>query len=846
MTISGDDPRIPRLVRAALEMDPAERDAFLQAQCDQEPTLYKAVVTMLADASKIEADTATCVHGAPVSDERKDTDPMLGARLGPFRLRERIGRGGMGVVYRAEREDGGFAQTVAIKLIRRGFDFDEVQRRFLRERRILARLNHPNLARLIDGGVTVDQRPWFAMELVQGQSIRSWCDEQRLDVRGRVRLFLDVCAAVQYAHTQLVVHRDLKPGNVMVDERGVVRLLDFGISRLLHDEPDAEATMTMAGAGMAFTPEYAAPEQLAGEPAGVAADVYALGVILYELITGVLPHEVDRHDLVTAQHRLRTQPVLSLATAIARMDARRAGDQPDETARRLTARSQPMRGYLAAVRGDLNRILGKALEVEPTQRYPTVESFVDDLRRWLSGAPVKASGRHWPYRLRKFVLRNRAAVSVAVVLLLALLAALAWALERAHREQQQRELAQVELRRSNAVRDYMALMFRSVAEQEGGEGEVSARDVLIRSSDRVFTQFHNDPETGRTTALMMAELYLAMGDPDGAQPLLDRILAASADHRDDVSARAHVLMAQLEYRRGQPEHALVQLDAAQSIWRDQPERNALAINESQNARTQVLRGMGRVNDALAIQQGVVDERLALLPAPDEALADAYNNLAITQMAAFRFDEAERSSTQALAVQQALGIEHSANAIALLGTRASVLTALGRHDDAESTYRTLIGLRARLYSDSSLDMALLLGSLGTSILYQQRFAEAAEELERAVAMASTHRADDNASVLTLRIALAGAYARMQRADDALKQLAIVQTRLDRLGDNPSLQAMLHAGRARALLASGDLDAAQASLADAEAAYTAMGVSGEQFNTWLQPLRSDLEQARARRR
>lgn len=836
-----DEARRVRLVREALELDPAARSAYLDAECGDDPELRRSVQRLLDEAIALESTTPTVVHGevdVPCIDL---PDPMLGARLGPFRLRERIGRGGMGVVYRAEREEGGFAQTVAIKLIRRGFDFDEMQHRFLRERRILARLSHPNLARLIDGGVTGELRPWFAMEYVQGRTIRDWCDERRLDVRARVRLFLDVCAAVQYAHTQLVLHRDLKPGNVMVDEQGVVRLLDFGISRLLHDDSEADNTLTVAGPGMAFTPEYAAPEQLAGEPAGVAADVYALGVILYELITGVLPHEVSRHDLVAAQHRLRTQPVPSLATAIQRTTGN--GSRPDHAAvvaQRLAARGQPLRAYLAAVRGDLNRILAKALAVDPEERYPTVESFADDLRRWLAGAPVRASGRRWTYRLRKFVARNAAAVTVAIVLLLGLLVSLAWALERAHRERQQRELAQVELRRSNAVRDYIALMFRTAAEAQTG-GEISARDVLARSSERLFSQFRNDPETGRVTALMVAELYLAMGDVDGAEPLLQRIIATAGDGADDHVARAHRQLAELEYRRGRLEQALHQIDAAQAIWRADPKRNALALGGSENLRAQVLRGLGRLGEALEVQSAAIGERQRVLLEPDEDLADAYNNLAIILMAAFRFDEAMVMSDHALEIQRQLGAEHSVQAIAVLGTRASILTAQGRHAEAEGTYRTLIDLRSRLYGDSSLDLALLLGSLGTSILYQQRHAEAAEVLERAVAMAVRHDGGTHPSIMTLRMSLAGSYARMGRGEDALAVLAAVQEWLDTQGDNPSLRAMLHTGRSRALLSMGHLRAARAALAEAEATYAAMGVSGEQFNAWLESLRSDLEAA-----
>lgn len=839
------DARMVRIVRVALETEPSLRDSFIVEQCGEDQVLRQAVERLLRSAAEIERDTGADDDPAPSSGD-DPPDPLLGVRLGPFRTLERIGQGGMGVVYRAEREEGGFEQTVAIKLIRRGFDFDEVHKRFLRERRILARLNHPNLARLIDGGVTDDGRPWFALEYVHGESILTWCDHRRLDVRGRVRLFIDVCAAVQYAHAQLVVHRDLKPGNVMVDDRGTVRLLDFGISRLLDDEHETGTMVTLAGLRPAFTPEYAAPEQLAGEPVGVAADVYALGVILFELVAGVLPHAIDRRDLMAARQRIQTQPVPSLGVAITRAsgpDHEPVGASPAD--RRLACRGQTMYAYQATVRGDLSRILDKALAVEVGHRYATVEAFAGDLGRWLAGIPVKVSGHGWMYRFGKFARRNAMAVSVVAALLAGLLVSLGWALERAHSERQQREIAQAALRRSDSVRDYIALMFRSASEQVG-DGQIDVRDILARSSERVFTQFKDDPAAGRSTALMVAELYLAMGDLDGAWPLLERLVSASdAEDADDVGAKANYLLAQLEYRRGRPGDALDRLDAAQSLWRAQPDRNALMIHDSEGVRAQVLRGMGRLPEALAIQQSVIDERLRRSPEPDEGLAEAYNNLAITLMAAFRFDEAEQMSDRAVAIQSGLGIEHGGNTIAFLGTRASIMTAQRRHGEAESTYRSLIALKRQLHGESSLDLAILLGSLGTSILFQERLDEAATVLEDSIAMAVRHGGADSAAVLTLRLTLAGTYSRLVRGEDAFAQLARVQEYLDAHDDNPSLRAMLSAGRARAHLSMGRLDRARAALADAEATYAAMGVSGAQFQSWLEPLRMDIAKAEALR-
>ena len=325
-----------RILRDALDTDPGERDSFLSMRCGADTQLRERVDALLRGIADDDVSS-------PDEDQHRSgsEDSLVGCMLGPFRVVERIGRGGMGIVYRGEREGADFNQQVAIKLIRRGFDFDDIRARFLRERRILARLSHPNLARFIDGGLAADGRPWFALEFVDGKPITAWCDAARLDIDARVRLFLDVCAAVQHAHTQLIVHRDLKPANILVDQGGNVRLLDFGIAKLVAgDEPGAQTTI---GARPVLTPEYAAPEQFGGELAGVATDIYALGAILYELVAGVLPIEIDRRDLAAAERMVREQPPSPLALAIARepMDDASGGHAPLE--RRLHDRNASLR-----------------------------------------------------------------------------------------------------------------------------------------------------------------------------------------------------------------------------------------------------------------------------------------------------------------------------------------------------------------------------------------------------------------------------------------------------------------------------------------------------------------------
>ena len=513
-----------RVVRDALDVEPHERAQFITARCGGDAALQARVEAMLRNL----ADADDAQPGA--------VDTLIGGRLGPFRVAERIGKGGTGVVYRGVREGADFAQTVAIKLIRRGFDFDDVQARFLRERRILARLNHPNLARLIDGGVAPDGRPWFALEFVDGDAITRWCDAQRLDVRERVRLFLDVCAAVQYAHGQLVVHRDLKPGNVLVGGDGVVRLLDFGIARLVEGSgDDAAAPLTVVGSVYALTPEYAAPEQFTQAATGVAADVYSLAVILYELITGTLPYALDSHDLAAAQRTVCQTPAESPTQAIARSE-----DGRPDTATRLAARRSSAAAYRSTVRGDLARILDKALAKEPERRYASVQAFADDLSRWLAGAPVRATGTSMGYRLGKFVRRHRLSTTLAVLALASLVTGIAAVLWQAR-------IAQQEAQSAIVMKDFVVELLRQ-SDMRDEEDRISVGELLHSGGARlrvlppgsplrlemlrVLLHLHldlNAQEDG--IALAQAEL--------GSEPNWD--LARTANGLDVLTTYAHLL-----------------------------------------------------------------------------------------------------------------------------------------------------------------------------------------------------------------------------------------------------------------------------------------------------------------
>jgi serine/threonine-protein kinase len=404
----------------------------------------------------------------------------------------------MGTVYLAERVDGQFEQQVAIKLLKQGLPGEDARRRFLQERQILARLEHPGIARLLDGGVTAEGTPFFVMEHVEGRPVTAYCNEQNFGIEQRLRVFLEICDAVQYAHRNLVVHRDLKPSNILVDAAGRVKLLDFGIAKLLAEGDDgapAEATRSVL---RAMTPEYAAPEQVRGDPVTTATDVYVLGVLLYELLAGQRPYRVGRGPISELERAiLEEEPLRPSARTTG--GAGLPGIGPRELQRRL--------------RGDLDGIVLKALEKEPERRYPSAEALATDIRRHLQGLPVSAHGDRLAYRTWKFARRHRLSMAAAGLGFLSLIGGLigtTWQAQRAARE----------ARKAEVVKDFLKSLFSASDPKEAQGKERTARQLLEDGARRIETELKDQPEVQSEVARLIAAVYRELGEYDRAAPLL--------------------------------------------------------------------------------------------------------------------------------------------------------------------------------------------------------------------------------------------------------------------------------------------------------------------------------------
>ena len=418
--------RIRAVYEAALETDTAAREGFLERECQADEDLRKEVERLLCAREHLPEWLAGPLLGpaGPVLDAMAHAAPgMEGRQLRGYQLIREIGRGGMGTVYLAERADGTYRKQVAIKVVRAERDNREILERFRQERDILASLDHPNIARLLDGGSTDEGLPYFVMEFVDGQPILRWCDVRKLNVRQRLELFRSVCAAVQYAHQRLVVHRDLKPGNILVTEGGTVKLLDFGIAKLLDTAPrgDLPATITMM---RLMTPEYASPEQVKGEAITTLTDVYSLGVVLYELLTGHRPYRllsVAMHEIarvISEEEPTRPSDVVTTTEQAPESERGKPPITPETVSEVREGDPNRLRKRL---QGDLDSILLTALHKEPNRRYSSVEAFSDDLRRHLENRPVSAREDSLWYRTSRFARRHPGGVTAGVVI--ALLAA---------------------------------------------------------------------------------------------------------------------------------------------------------------------------------------------------------------------------------------------------------------------------------------------------------------------------------------------------------------------------------------------------------------------------------------
>ena len=755
------DERALKLFSESLEQPDAERHAWLAKRCVDSPELLERVLRL------VEAEQLSdgFLEDAPRVDAADlDLDDRSGQRLGAFELIEILAIGGMSTVYRARRVDGTFDQEVAVKLFG-GASLDaEGRRRFEAERRIVAALEHPGIARIIDGGTAEDGTPYVVMELVRGEPITRYCRHNRIGVEGRLQLLQQVCEALEIAHRRGIVHRDIKSGNVLVTDDGLPKLIDFGIARIL--DPAAlpvDMPETRLG-GQLMTPEYASPEQLRGEPVGIASDIYSLGVLAYELLTGVRPHPLSGMSPAEMERTVCG----TVAVDPSGMVKRRRGAP---SAGLGNARSLRRR-----LRGDIDRIVMTAMRTEAQQRYPTAQALADDIERHLTGKPVHARGASRLYRTGKFITRYRTGVGAVAVIFVAMAVALI-AVE------QQRERALVEAQRAESAKQFLTEMIQRADPYENTESRTMA-DAVRQAIPDISEQFAGQPDLEAEMRHATGFALSGLGDYETARAQLEQALAIYTRIGDNIE-RARVLSALAGVRWGESDYA-----GADALYE---QATALVENDrtpdGRAATFEILIDWAGL--APKMDQGARGVNLALraiemvdsLPEVDPLThAVLYNNLAASYDGMEAYERAIEAYEKSIELHRLHSDAHPDLATAL-GNLGLTYELVGEMDKAVASVARAVEMQRELLGESHPQYVLMLYNLGSLQINAGKLEGAAGNLKAAVEAAEHAYPENHLYTGRFNHRIAVLYERMQRRDQALSHAEIARSVYQRRDDVP---------------------------------------------------------------
>ena len=736
--------KVKQALDAALEAAPSERRTVLERHLGDDPTLVRDATAYLA----LDDELGDFIENPALSlsPRRTGRDPMAGHRIGPYKLDRLLGRGGMGSVYLAVREDD-YEKRVAVKLIHRAMSTAEMVERFRKERQILAHLEHPNIARLLDGGTTDEDLPYFVMEYVEGEPIDLYCDHRRLSTRERLALFRRVCSAVHFAHRNLVVHRDLKPGNILVDARGVPKLLDFGIAKLLDGESVTRLQEHDVGP---MTCQYASPEQVLGEPVTTASDVYSLGVLLYELLCGHLPlrREQYRHPAAVVRAIGALVPPRP-STAMWREEQRSVqGKAVLVTAEAVGgARDGDPSRLARALSGDVDAIALKALRREPEHRYGSAEQFSEDIRRHLQGLPVEAQAGTFAYRATKFMRRNRVVLATATAfatMVVGFVMTLAVQLER----------TKIERNRATMSMDLLVDFLESPDLRD--DEDVTPQEVIDRGLDLFGPAFASDLEAQANTLNSVALVYSFRGLYDRAEPLFEHAL----EMRRELWGERHVLVAEslqnlalLLWRKGDHEAAARISGQALEIQR---ERYGAAHRELAKGMTNhavQLNMLERHEEAEALFHEALEMQNELYGTDHLEIALTLANLGTLDYERGDYLTAQRHYRRSLEIRQRdLPPGHAKLGISF-SHMGRALVASGDYEGAIPMFRRALEIRARIHGEHHPDVARSLNNLAFSLERVAEHAEARNLYERALEIRVRNFGKDHPSVATVKRNLA---------------------------------------------------------------------------------------------
>lgn len=806
---------IDTLFEKALEKPAGDRYSYIKQICGNDPELYSELKKLLEiheEAGRILGDSVT-EFASPLlpglttqletEREKKDdpdfTDLQPGAIIGSYVIREKIGRGGMGDIYIARRADNLYEKDIAIKVMRAGLDSRDILRRFESERKILASLEHPNIARLYDGGISREERPWFVMEYVEGMPIDEYCDFHKLSVSKRIELFLTVCNAVGYAHQNLIVHRDLKPSNILVTPDGSIKLLDFGIAKILSDEPaDSDSSVTRIGERF-LSPNYASPEQLANEKITTASDVFSLGVVLYKLLTGRRPFR--RRYPFTDQKQ--TDKVPEYPSKVVKNGSRRNCRNRSATQSELTR----------TLKGDLDAIVMMALRNEPDRRYGSADQFIDDLQRYMQNLPVRAQTESIGYRLKKFIIRHKTGFGASVLaVILSVGFTVALILQQAQTAKE-RNLALTERDKATEIAGFLEDLFAAGDPAFGTTraDTLQLKEFIKIGTERIHQELESQPVVQAQMFNVLGNVNRKLGLFDESRLLLEKALEMRSDlFKEDHPEIAESMnnMGEYYYDTGDYETATPYLQNALEMRLRLFGKHHKDVAKSYTSLANLVHSNGDYDKAESLYRQAYEINLELNGEVNRSTAISITNLATILQRKGNLDEAERLHHQALEIyQQLLSDEHpliatSSNNLALL------LIERGDFEQAEPYSRRALDLRRKIYGDQHPQTLNSLNNLATLLADLENYKEAEELYKRSLELRKNQFGYQSRAVFVTLNNLADLMKKTGDYETAIPLFnEAIQIAVNVLGDEHPSVGILSANLAAALRLAGSVNEAE---------------------------------------
>ncbi len=719
--------KIKFLYREVFELSPEERNAFLNEKCKDNPELKKEIEALIEAAKKAEKIwEVSPLQADEMAEGQYSPASFDGKIIGKYKVEKRVGEGGMAVVYSAVRIDNQFSRRVAIKFIKKGMDTEEIVRRFKVEQQTLAGLDHSFIAKIIDGGTTDDDLPFFVMEYIEGIPITEYCDQNKFSVDQRLKLFIQVCSAVNYAHQNLIVHRDIKPSNILITPKGEPKLLDFGIAKLLGNEQNTNTTaLTRAGSRL-MTVEYASPEQVAGSKITTASDIYSLGILLYELLTGHLPYnfknkfpyEVEK--IITTANPEKPSNIITKQKIILTDDGEINGTSPEEISNLRNSSVDRLKKRLS---GDIDNIILMALRKDPARRYISVQHFSEDINRYMEGRPVTANTDSMFYRANKFIKRHKIGVSVTLMIIFLLISSGIVIIYQANIAAKERDKANISAAKSDQINNFLNEMLFSSDPLIAGK-DLKLTDVLKEASKKINTELKGQPQVEAEVRSTIGQTYESLGMYDDAIYQLGRSLqlrdSLFGENNKETAISYNYLAMAYDYK-GNLDTAKYLYEKSIKLLRHLNDKKKL--EEALNDYGTLQIDLYDLNGAKKTFEESLGISLNIYGKESREVATTLNNLAITYDDLYSLDSAELYYNEAIKIDTKLFGDTSVDLANNLNNLAYVYREKGNYNSAESLFTCAYNIRKRILGEDHPDVAVNKLNVGSTYYYLKNYSKA---------------------------------------------------------------------------------------------------------------------------